>query len=243
MAWEDLVNTGLITRPDFVRLVSTQAARLFGIHPQKGVIAPGSDADVIVLDPAVKHVISAKTHFSNIDTNVYEGKHITGKVRAPCCTQQLCVMMGAKGMVKGVLGFVTAFGTQQSAYGEVGTLMLNLLAGPFARGQTGRELQKRNIHCKLFRQICRMTLTVPLASNSLCCLSQVTTTISRGRIAYEENQVKLQAGSGRFVKLKPFAPAVFDGLEEEGAARLQAMFPYGKVPVKREGDVPAKDEL
>ena len=81
IAWEDLVNAGLITRPDFVRLVSAEAAKVFGIYPQKGVIAPGSDADVIVLDPTVQHAVSARTHFSSLDTSVYEGKRITGKVR------------------------------------------------------------------------------------------------------------------------------------------------------------------
>ena len=73
--------------------------------------------------------------------------------------------------------------------------------------------------------------------------SQVTTTISRGRIAYEDSEIKLEAGSGRFIKLKPFAAPVFEGLEEEGAARIKAMYPYGDVPVKRAGDAPLKDEL
>ena len=71
----------------------------------------------------------------------------------------------------------------------------------------------------------------------------MTTTISRGRVAYEDNEVKLEPGSGRYIKLKPFAPVVFDGLEAEGAARLKAEFPYGDLPVKRAGDIPVKDEL
>ena len=81
VAWQELVNADLISRPDFVRLVSTQAAKIFNIYPQKGVIAPGSDADVIILDPQVKHTFGAAKHFSNIDTSIWEGKEILGKVR------------------------------------------------------------------------------------------------------------------------------------------------------------------
>jgi dihydropyrimidinase len=67
---------GLISVTDYVRITSTAAAQIFNIYPQKGRIAPGSDADVIVLDPSVTHVISAATHHSRMDTNVYEGKGI-----------------------------------------------------------------------------------------------------------------------------------------------------------------------
>ncbi|KAK9794003.1 hypothetical protein WJX73_005198 [Symbiochloris irregularis] len=80
VAWEDLVNSDMISRSDFVRLTSTEAAKAFGIYPDKGVIAPGSDADIIILDPEKKHVLSAARHFSNIDTSVYEGKSIKGQV-------------------------------------------------------------------------------------------------------------------------------------------------------------------
>ena len=69
-----MVCAGLITPSDFVRITSTAAAQIFNIYPRKGRIAAGSDADVIVLDPAVTHTISAATHHSRMDTNVYEGK-------------------------------------------------------------------------------------------------------------------------------------------------------------------------
>jgi dihydropyrimidinase len=64
---------GLITPRDYVRITSTAAAQTYNIYPRKGRIAAGSDADIIVLDPTVKHTISAATHHSRIDTNVYEG--------------------------------------------------------------------------------------------------------------------------------------------------------------------------
>lgn len=80
VVWEEMVNSGLMTPQDFVRVTSTAAAQIFNIYPQKGVIAEGSDADVIILDPNQHHIISAATHHSRLDTNVYEGKRIKGKV-------------------------------------------------------------------------------------------------------------------------------------------------------------------
>ena len=80
--WETLVNTGLITPSHFVRLSSTEAAKIFNLYPQKGLIAPGSDGDIAILDPTKEHVLSAKTHHSALDTSVYEGMNIKGKVSA-----------------------------------------------------------------------------------------------------------------------------------------------------------------
>ena len=77
--WHTLVNTGLITPSDFVRLSSTEAAKVFNLYPQKGLIASGSDADIAIIDPAKEHVLSAKTHHSALDTSVYEGMKIKGK--------------------------------------------------------------------------------------------------------------------------------------------------------------------
>jgi dihydroorotase-like cyclic amidohydrolase len=79
------VNSGMISPEDFVRVTSTAAAQIFNIYPRKGLIAAGSDADVIVLDPRIEHTISAATHHSRMDTNVYEGKRILGKVCTALC--------------------------------------------------------------------------------------------------------------------------------------------------------------
>ncbi|MBW6464077.1 MAG: dihydropyrimidinase [Dethiobacteria bacterium] len=57
----------------FVDLVSTAPARLFGLYPQKGTIAVGSEADLVVFDPEAPFTISAKTHHQNVDYNPYEG--------------------------------------------------------------------------------------------------------------------------------------------------------------------------
>ena len=60
-AWDALVASGVATRMDYVRATSTAAAQAFNLYPRKGRIAVGSDADVILFDPAgsttVRHVL------------------------------------------------------------------------------------------------------------------------------------------------------------------------------------------
>jgi dihydropyrimidinase len=63
----------------FVDVASTRAAKLFGLFPRKGTIAPGSDADLVVYDPGFRGVISARTHHMNNDYNGFEGFEIEGR--------------------------------------------------------------------------------------------------------------------------------------------------------------------
>ena len=62
----------------FVELVSTTPAKLFGLYPRKGTIAIGSDADLVIFDPARKHTISARTHHMRVDYSMFEGIEVTG---------------------------------------------------------------------------------------------------------------------------------------------------------------------
>jgi dihydropyrimidinase len=71
---------GHITLPRMVEVASTTPARMFGLYPRKGVIAPGSDADIVVYDPAGTTTLSADTHHMNIDHSAYEGIQIDGRV-------------------------------------------------------------------------------------------------------------------------------------------------------------------
>ena len=72
---------GHLSRRRWVELASTTPARMFGLHPRKGALAPGSDADIVVYDPTAEQVLSAETHHMNVDYSAYEGKRITGRVR------------------------------------------------------------------------------------------------------------------------------------------------------------------
>ena len=78
MLWTFGVGTGRITPNRFVELVSTNIAKLFGLYPRKGTIAPGSDADIVVWDPNKKLTISAATHHTNVNYNLFEGTEVTG---------------------------------------------------------------------------------------------------------------------------------------------------------------------
>ncbi len=74
----DAVRTGKLDIHHFVDLVSTTPAKLFGLFPRKGTIAPGSDADLVILDPARTATISAATQHQRVDYTPYEGMHVQG---------------------------------------------------------------------------------------------------------------------------------------------------------------------
>jgi len=76
--WSEGVAAGRITPSDFVRLTATQPARLFGLHPQKGSVMPGADADLVLWDPAKRMTISNGLMQHAIDYTPYEGLAVTG---------------------------------------------------------------------------------------------------------------------------------------------------------------------
>src|SRR2546423_2493584 len=72
------VRQGRISLSRMVELLATSPAKLFGLYPRKGTIAVGSDADIVVFDPEKRHTISASTHHSKSDYNLFEGTEVTG---------------------------------------------------------------------------------------------------------------------------------------------------------------------
>ncbi|KQL55124.1 phenylhydantoinase [Heyndrickxia shackletonii] len=73
------VKKGRITLNQFVDIISTRSAKLFGLFPKKGTIAVGSDADIVIFDPTIERVISAETHHMAVDYNAFEGMKVTGE--------------------------------------------------------------------------------------------------------------------------------------------------------------------
>jgi dihydropyrimidinase len=78
LVYDGGVRQGRISLNRFVELTSTSPAKIFGMFPRKGTIAPGSDADIVVFDPNRTITLAAKTLHMNVDYNPYEGRQVTG---------------------------------------------------------------------------------------------------------------------------------------------------------------------
>ncbi|MHB8597911.1 MAG: dihydropyrimidinase [Ktedonobacteraceae bacterium] len=72
------VRRGLLDIHHFVDLVATMPAKLFGLFPRKGTIAPGSDADLVLFDPERSFTISAANQHQRVDYTPYEGIQVQG---------------------------------------------------------------------------------------------------------------------------------------------------------------------
>jgi dihydropyrimidinase len=71
---------GKLSLERWVETISTTPARMFGLYPQKGIVQPGSDADLVVYDPDGTTRIGVETHHMNMDYSAYEGVEIQGRV-------------------------------------------------------------------------------------------------------------------------------------------------------------------
>jgi dihydropyrimidinase len=76
--WTTGVNSGKISPNQFVALTSTNPAKIFGLYPRKGALAPGSDADIVIWDPAKKVTYGVAHSHQRTDYNLYEGWQLTG---------------------------------------------------------------------------------------------------------------------------------------------------------------------
>jgi dihydropyrimidinase len=88
------VNDGKMSVNRFVELVSTTPARLFGLYPRKGELAPGSDADIVIWDPNAMIEISAATHHMRVDYSMFEGFRVKGNARTVLSRGEVIVDKG-----------------------------------------------------------------------------------------------------------------------------------------------------
>ncbi len=74
------VDGGRITREAMCRVLAENPAKLYGLYPRKGIIAPGSDADLVILRPGVSEVITAAKQLQNVDYAPFEGTKVTARI-------------------------------------------------------------------------------------------------------------------------------------------------------------------
>jgi dihydropyrimidinase len=91
----DLLHQGVvdghISRRRWIEIACASPARMFGLYPKKGTIAPGADADVVIYDPHAEQTVSAETHHMNVDYSAYEGKRLTGRVETVLSRGELVI--------------------------------------------------------------------------------------------------------------------------------------------------------
>ncbi len=93
LCFSEGVAKGRISMDRFVQVCSVNPARIFGM-PNKGTLAVGADADIVIFDPNEKHVMSAKTHHMRCDYNMYEGWNITGRVKTVLSNGRVAIRDG-----------------------------------------------------------------------------------------------------------------------------------------------------
>jgi len=104
LLWDGGVRTGRISMNRFVEITSTAPAKIFGMYPRKGTVAPGADADLVVWDPEKEHVLSHKTLHMRVDYSPYEGQTVRGAATQVFSRGELVVdegtFLGKKGRGK-----------------------------------------------------------------------------------------------------------------------------------------------
>ena len=78
MLWSEGVGKGRLSANRFVELTATNPAKVFGMYPRKGTIAAGSDADILIWDPAAHKTVGVKTSKHRTDYNLFEGWEVVG---------------------------------------------------------------------------------------------------------------------------------------------------------------------
>ena len=100
------VRTGKISLNKFVEVTSTNAAKIFGMHPRKGSIGVGSDADLVIFDPDEQHTLSVNTHHMNVNYSGYEGWEVTGKTKTVLLRGKVAMDNGELKVEKGYGQFI-----------------------------------------------------------------------------------------------------------------------------------------
>jgi dihydropyrimidinase len=76
--WTLGVREGQLTENQFVAVLSTNQARIYGAYPRKGALVPGADADIVLWDPELQTTATVESSHGNVDYTPYEGMSFHG---------------------------------------------------------------------------------------------------------------------------------------------------------------------
>jgi dihydropyrimidinase len=101
IVYNEGVNQGRITLPRLVEVLSEQPAKIFGMYPRKGAILEGSDADIVILDPAKPYTVPEQNPFLKVDYSMFAGCKGLG---APILVMQRGRVLMQKGKLQAQAG-------------------------------------------------------------------------------------------------------------------------------------------
>ncbi|MEI6308225.1 MAG: amidohydrolase family protein [bacterium] len=79
LIYDEGINKGWISLPRLVKILSANPAKVFGLYPQKGLIAPGSDADLVLFDPSRQHTITHQEMHTHVGYTLFHGREVLGQ--------------------------------------------------------------------------------------------------------------------------------------------------------------------
>lgn len=122
--WEKGVESGAMDPQQFVAITSANAAKIFNIYPQKGCIAVGSDADIVVWNHRKTRTISAKTHHQATDVNIFEGMVVHGVPEFVIVNGRVCFEEGEVKPVQGFGKFIPTLPFPPFIYGSESDMLM-----------------------------------------------------------------------------------------------------------------------
>jgi dihydropyrimidinase len=105
----DGVVRGLLSLERMVRVLCENPAKIFGLYPMKGTLAPGSDADLVLFDPRARVRIERRTQHSRASYTAYEGRDVVG---TPILTMQRGEILAERGELRARPGRARFLATQ-----------------------------------------------------------------------------------------------------------------------------------